>query len=358
MANRRIYIPQIDKLYNSVAAAAKELGVNASNLSKVLSGKRKSAGGFTAIDASARVGSGGKMITPNRRTLRKKAASAGVVASGDPYFAKRMELQQLLERTNAEAKQIKKSGIGFFAQYNNKALDYVSEIGSKGGFYATDYGTLSKLSPAELDKYIAAIKNAMKYDTFTYAGAARATNVRADNLGITFAQASQYRDIIPLVFRTLDNIQQKDYKYDEVVDQIIDAMDNQAAPEDILNILSKVDSLTSNLDFLMTYADENYSKMHPATRKAIYDLVDAYNADPNDLTLRHTIKVMTQLVGDPDADEKVIRTFAKYAKNNYMDSDAQDHIDWLYQRTATGVQQTTAYFGSTVEAIMDYWGVM
>lgn len=352
---KRIYIPQIDKIYDSVAAAAAELGVNASNLGKTLSGKRKSAGGYTAIDAAS-YNRGGKIVTPNRRSLRNKAVKSGLYSAGvDPLANKRRELQQLLIQSNAEAKKIRKAGIGFFAQYNNKAMDYVQDIGGRNGFYATDYKTLSKLSAAELDKFIAAIKNAQKYDTYTYAGAVRATNVRADNLGITFSQAQQYRDIMPIVFRTLDNILQKDWRYDEVVEKIVDAMDNQAAPEDILNILARVDGLTANIDFLLDYANNNYANMHHSTRKAIYDLIDAYNADPNNATMQQTVKVMAQLVGDPDAKEQVIKQFARYAKNNYTESNAQNNIDWLYQRTATGVNQTSAYFGSAIEAAMDYW---
>lgn len=355
---KRIYIPQVDKIYDSVAAAAAALGVNASNLGKTLSGKRKSAGGYTAIDASAYTRKG-KTITPNRRSLRNRAVKSGLYSAGaDPLADKRQELQRLLIQTNTEAKQIRKAGIGFFAQYNNKAMDYVQDIGGKNGYYATDYDTLSKLSAAELDKYIAAVKNAQKFDTYTYAGAVRATNVRTDNMGITFSQAQQYRDIMPIIFRTLDNVTQKDWKYEEIVQSIVDAIDNQAAPEDILNILSRVDSLTANIDFLLDYANNNYAKMHHATRKAIYDLIDAYNADPNDATMQQTIKVMAQLVGDPDAKEQVVRQFARYAKNNYTDSTAQDNIDWLYQRTASGVNQTSAYFGAAIEAAMDYWGVL
>ena len=45
-ASRRVYVPEIDKIFESTKAAADALGVNAANISKVVSGKRKTAGGY------------------------------------------------------------------------------------------------------------------------------------------------------------------------------------------------------------------------------------------------------------------------------------------------------------------------
>ena len=117
---KRIYIPEVDKIYNSFAAAAADLGVNASNLGKVLAGKRKSAGGYTVIDASADTRKG-KTITPNRRSLRNRAVKSGLYSAGaDSLADKRQELQRLLIQTNTEAKKIRKAGIGLCAGYRRQ----------------------------------------------------------------------------------------------------------------------------------------------------------------------------------------------------------------------------------------------
>ena len=55
-----IYVPQVDKIYNSIAEAAKDLKVDAGNISKVLKGKRKSAGGFSFLSATGK--GGGKKL--------------------------------------------------------------------------------------------------------------------------------------------------------------------------------------------------------------------------------------------------------------------------------------------------------
>lgn len=354
MASRRIYIPQVDKIYNSVAAAAADLGVNAANLGKTLSGKRKTAGGYSAIDASA-YSKGGKMVTPNRRSLRNKAAKSGVYTSAaDPLAAKRQELQSLLIKTNTESKKIKKAGVSHFATYNNKALNFIDDIGGKNGLYKTDYATLSKLTAAELDKYIAAIKNMQKRDTFTLAGAMRAANVRLDAMNLTVSLANEYKEIMPLIFRIFDSINAKDYKYDEIVAEVADAMDNGESPEEIIDILTKIDNVESQKVLLSEIISNNYNKYHYQTLRSLTHFLDTYRSDPNDPTLQQSMAVITQLLSSDSVDEPTIRALSKYISDNYDDTTSSIGDDMLYFYTgiAHGIKDTSV--GDLADDIRDY----
>ena len=340
MASRRIYIPQVDRIFDSVAAAASALGVNSSNLRKTITGQRKSAGGYTAMDASSYT-RGGKTITPNRRSLRNKAAAAGVLTPPkDPLYSKRMELKELLEITNANAKEIKKSGLEHFAVYSNKALSFIDDIGGKRGFYDTSYANLANLSEAELDKYITAISNFKKHDTFSLKGAARAGTTRSNAMGITLDLMKEYKSIMPMIFRIFDSIYDKDYKYEQIVTDVADAMDEGASPDEILEILSKIDNTEAQKQILSTFISDNPQGFNYHTLKALTNYMNVLQQDPNNVTLQQATTVITQLLSMDSVDEATMRAFLKYVSGNYNDSAVEDDILYFRTQAAHNINDT------------------
>ena len=340
MATRRIYIPQVDKIFDSVAAAASALGVNASNLRKTITGQRKSAGGYTAMDASAYTRAG-KTITPNRRSLRNKAAAAGVLTPPrDPLYSKRMELKELLEITNANAKEIKRSGLEHFAVYNNKALSFIDDIGGKRGFYDTSYANLANLSEAELDKYITAISNFKKHDTFSLKGASRAGTTRANAMGITLDLMKEYKSVMPMIFRIFDSIYDKDYKYEQIVTDVADAMDEGASPDEILELLSKIDNTEAQKQILSTFISDNPQGFNYHTLKSLTNYMNVLQQDPNNTTLQQATTVITQLLSMDSVDEATVRAFLKYVSGNYNDSAVEDDILYFRTQAAHNINDT------------------
>ena len=114
--SKRVYIPQVDKIFDSISAAARAIGVNAANLSKGISGKRKSVGGYNALSAEPYM-RGCKLITPNRKSLRRKAEELGIRIGGGGFGAapQLKKLKDLLEEVNRNTRQIRKNKISYFA---------------------------------------------------------------------------------------------------------------------------------------------------------------------------------------------------------------------------------------------------
>lgn len=323
---KRVYIAQTDTIYKSIAAAAKALGVNAANLSKTLSGERKTAGGYTALDASSYT-KNGKVVVPNRRSLRAKANRQGIVSViTDPLYQQRKELQKLLIDVNANAVALKKAGISYFAKASNQALKFIDDVGrTKSGLYKTDINTLLKLNEAEIKKLTAAIKNQQKYETYTISGASKAARMRAENLGLTFSQVVRYADIIPVFFNMLDTISNKDWNYEEIITNIVDAINDNASSDEVLEMLGRVEYTESQLQIvndILQYRD--YDKK---TRRNILNVLNSYHQNSGDQTYERILKTLTQILSE-DADTDLINDFAEFVANN-DEKLKRDFFAWL-----------------------------
>lgn len=295
--SKRVYVPQLDKIFPSVAAAAKELHVNAANLSKVLTGSRRSAGGFSLIDAST-YEKGGKVITPNRRSLRNKAVASGLTV-GDPLYSKRMELADLLKDVNKNALEIRKSGLQYFAKGNNEALlisQYTGQTRDK--LFKTDYKTLSKLSENELDKYLNAIARYKKYDTFTAKGADIVANLRGERLGVTVDLFARYKDILPYFFAVIDNIDKSKYDTDTVIEQAVDAMNDGADSATVIQALSDTNDMFNRIKLLsdLIYDDNSVLKNFTPIKGELKKLLNAYEYDPENDILKDAVDSIAEMI--------------------------------------------------------------
>lgn len=332
MAKKRIYIPQIDKIFDTVAAAAREIGVDAANLSKVLSGKRRSAGGYNAISAET-YQRGGKTITPNRKSLRRKAEKLGIKIGGGGFGGspRRARLRDLLEEVNKNTREIRKSKISYFAEYNKRAMGFLDDIGrTNAGLYNTSYDNLLQLSDAEVQKYIDALEAFKKHDTFTAAGAERAATVRADHLGLTVDQARKYSDVLPMFFNALDSINNAQYKYREIINAVIDAINDQAPPDRIVLILAQYADETNAIDFISDYINSPTTNMNKRQQRNLDTLLDQYNMSPDDPTLQASINIVLAAIRhgiEPD----LIGKFAKYASTYDTDEYAASNIEYFEQ---------------------------
>lgn len=307
--SKRVYVPQVDKIFSSVAAAAKELHVNAANLYKTLTGARRSAGGFSLIEAST-YKKGGKVVTPNRRSLRRKAVASGLTV-GDPLYSKRMELSDLLKDVNKNALEIRKTGLQYFAKGNNDALAFTGDIGrTREGLYKTDYKTLSKLSENELDKYLKAISRYKKYDTFTAEGARIVANIRAYNLGVTADIFAHYQDILPYFFAVIDSIDKSKYDTDAVVEQAVDEMNDAADSATVIQALSDNNDMFNRIELLsdLIYDDNSVLKNFDPIIDDLKKLLNAYEYDPENDVLKDTIDSVTEMIFDhiTDADDGLL----------------------------------------------------
>lgn len=268
--SRKVYIPQLDRVYDSVAAAAAALGVSASGLSNVLSGRRRSVDGFNAIDASPRI-VGGREVKQNIRGLRGRSSRSGYdVGVNSELLDKQLEFRKILTDVNRNTRALRNAGVDYFARGNVQALRFVDDIGrTKSGLYNVNFKKIQNLTDAEIDKYSAAIRATQKYSTYKLPGAERAARMRAESIGMSLDQVKKYKRIIPAFFDALDTANDV-YTSDEIYSDVVDAMDNGASESEILKILARMDSMSVHDTLLYNLAGD-YSS---GVRNAVYQLMD------------------------------------------------------------------------------------
>lgn len=296
---KRVYIPEVDMVFESVAAAARYLGVNSANLSQVVRGKRKTAGGYNAIDASIRVSKSGKVTKPNRASLRNKAAKKGITVK-DPLYQERMQLKSLLEDANKKRAEIIDQGLSYFARKNHDAMAFLQDIGGKGGFYKTDYASLRELSAAEIKKYSDAISKAAKYDTYTAAGALRHANVRANALGTTATVLSHYERILPFFFDIIDRLDGSKSDTDKTIEKAVDLMNSGADEEVVIQALIENQQTYDNIEALtnLIYQDDSIINdlFDNEIMQGLKNLLHNYEIDPGNDRLRKDAEDVTSYI--------------------------------------------------------------
>ena len=193
----RIYVPQLDQIFDSIAEAAGALDVNAANISKVLRGSRKTAGGDNFISA---VTAEGKRRT--RASLRKAAREL----LPDPLAEERAELKHLIQAVNKQIQRVRGSGWGAFAG----AIEDLAALGdvfgrTKAGYLKASDTLLYQLNEAEIHKYMEAIEERRKRKTYTISGAMKEAERLAGTFWTTSSRVAELGDILPFIFAMMHN---------------------------------------------------------------------------------------------------------------------------------------------------------
>lgn len=270
-----IYVPQVDKIYNSIAEAAKDLKVDAGNISKVLKGKRKSAGGFSFLSATGK--GGGKK---RKSTLQKLAAE---LLPADPLERKRQQLKEVITAANKQLKRLREAGLSEFSAAAKNIMAFADDLGtSAAGYLATSGKRFQNLNEAQIDKFIEAITSKQKQRSYTVEGATAEAERLANNFGTTAQRIIDLSDALPLFFNVLKNLA-KDETSDDVLDEI-DAFDDPDATaedlfEQLLNISNDraiISAIAETLDGDDTFMLEKYAPI----REDLQALSEAAAADP------------------------------------------------------------------------------
>lgn len=232
MAKRKktfVYVPQVDKIYNSIADAARALQVDAGNISKVLKGKRKTAGGFNFISATGK--GGGKK---RKSTLQRQAAA---LTPADPLERKRQQLRESVTAANKQLKRLKDAGLYDFSAAAKSVLGLADDLGrTSAGYLATSGKRFENLSEAQIDKYLEVLDRKKKQRSYTVEGATAEAERLANNFGTTAQRIIDLSGGLPLFFNILKNLS-RDQSSDDVLDEIDAFEDPDATPEDFLQQL-------------------------------------------------------------------------------------------------------------------------
>lgn len=228
---RRVYIPELDKVYTSTAAAARALGIDSGNISKVLSGRRKSAGGYHFIDANPEPG---KKRAPSKNSLRIRA---GLIPA-DPLAEQKKELKKVVESANKQIKRLNASGFGGLSGAKNSLLALTDVFGeTPGGYISTK--NISGMNAAELEKNLKAIRKLQKRKSYGIGGAIAEADRLAATFGTTPDRIAELSDALPLLFAALDGA--KEYSSDQIREAADDVFnDPEATAQDLIDALGEL----------------------------------------------------------------------------------------------------------------------
>lgn len=287
---KRIYIPEIDQIFDSISAASAALGVDAANVSKVLAGSRKTAGGYHFINAERR--SSGRL--PSIATLRKESRS---LLPPDPMQERRDELKNLINAANKQAKRLRNAGFGAFSSALDDIMALGDELGrTKSGYLKGSEGLIRSLSEAEVNKYIQAIQERKKRRSYTVGGAMAEAERLAANFGTTSSRIAEMSDALPVLFSVLHNVY-KDKSSDEILAEIDEFDDPDASPEDLINKLGQLGDYYDKTEVIKDLFDQEFNMMKPfdPIRADIDTLLAAAESNPE---LGHDLKPTIDEVND------------------------------------------------------------
>lgn len=308
MAKRKktfVYVPQVDKIYNSIADAARALQVDAGNISKVLKGKRKTAGGFNFISATGK--GGGKK---RKSTLQRQAAA---LTPADPLERKRQQLRESVTAANKQLKRLKDAGLYDFSAAAKSVLGLADDLGrTSAGYLATSGKRFENLSEAQIDKYLEVLDRKKKQRSYTVEGATAEAERLANNFGTTAQRIIDLADGMPLFFNILKNLA-KNETSDKVREEIDAFDDPDATPEDFLQQMLNISNTRSLLNAITDTlgGDDFYmlDKFLPV-REDLAALAEAYSVNPDGL-------------------DDTVETVRNYIANSLYVDDVTDVLDYI-----------------------------
>lgn len=253
-----IYVPQTGTIYPSIAAASKALGVDASNIGKVVRGARVSAGGynFQCVDPSADPSllrdideALREQSTPKQRErmekTRKKNEGRLSPEERQRRKEKRASVQRLhnaLVTANKAIRELQKQGVADISDPVTQLENIKAIVGTnKIGGFDTSIKNLMDLN-IDIEATIAAVE--IQTERMKKTPAEKLKKKRAAvafQLGVSEEELDKYNDALPLLWQLLALARQQQEKgysvslYDAVVDAVQFAKD----PEELQRILEE-----------------------------------------------------------------------------------------------------------------------
>lgn len=260
MANRmQIFVPQTGTIYPSAAAAASALGVDASNVGKVIRGSRKSAGGYNFVpvdpsispatlrDITEAIDTSLSEKQRKRQESRRKSGFKRLSKEEQAAAKARSRAAKELSRTLVEANKIMK-------EYQKRGLDAISGVipelealkgiigkNKRGGFQAKQK-ELEKFSQEQLEALKRRIDKQLNRKNFRDLEAAeKKKQAVAYQLGISSEELDNYANMLPTLWNVLQLANQiEGAGSDPVYQEIMDAIQSGADPDQLQEILEEI----------------------------------------------------------------------------------------------------------------------
>lgn len=230
-----VYVPETDTTYSSIAEAARDLGIDASNISKVLAGRRRTAGGyhFERVTSSYEiddVGGIGGSESPNAERINKVEMLQNVIRRAN----------QIIE----DARKRKRYGFLEDVQEFFDLLDSV--LGSTGDNLIDVYSkVLDNMTDEELDQLYDRAQDLIAKAYEDLKKADDRLQGYADAFGVSSAEMEQYEYLIPEINATLARAHGND-DGSNLWYAIRDAIKAGVDPEDLRDLLKKANDFFDN----------------------------------------------------------------------------------------------------------------
>ena len=212
MSRGEIFVPETGQTFKSAAEAGRALGVDASNISKVLRGKRKTAGGY-------------HFERPPKETKREKILRK---IKKDIKEARDKKRQGFLDDVN----ELQDFGDDVIGNTPDNLIDETSE-------------TLDDMDDTELENLEDDLRDKIEKARQDIRNADDKLKGYADAWGISSAEAEKYEHLIPEINRTLERARANG-EGTNLWYKVRDAMQNGMNPDDLADMLEAANRYFDN----------------------------------------------------------------------------------------------------------------
>lgn len=260
----KIIVLETGNIYDSIAAAARAVGVDKANAGNVVRGKRASAGGyhFARFEQNADIE---RARTRVQEELREKQRQKVLTKAERKSRAALIDsVHDLLVDTNRRARNARKEGIYNTDPVLQRMMSHTDYFGAnKTDGYLTSKQHLRSFSNEELQNLASMIENEKgEYAKNVYDRMSRHRNIAtyALQFGITVNEAEKYFKLYPILFE-LFNISKQNTEYRSsdptIVSEIYESMQSGEDPDELLDFILDLKnfytgSTTEDLDAIIS----------------------------------------------------------------------------------------------------------
>lgn len=228
---QKIFVVETNRMYDSIAEAARALGVDPSNARKAALGKRPSVGGYhlAAVTNAAEITAARDRVealpADRERDKIERARKRKLVEA----------VHDIMIDVNKRARNAKREKVE--DPILQRLLEHADYYGSnKTGGYQTSRQHLRQLSAEELENFVELTeKTKREYADYLYNPESASRNLAsiAAQFGTNEEQMKKYWHIIPAIFEMFRQANVAEWKYNDIAAEIYDAVQADADPDDL-----------------------------------------------------------------------------------------------------------------------------
>lgn len=260
----RIVVLETGEVYDSIAAAARAVGVDKANAGNVVRGKRASAGGyhFARFEQNANIERAKQRM---QEEIREKQKTKVLTKAERKHRASLIDnVHNILVDVNKRARNAKKEGLYNTDPILQKMMSHTDFFGAnKTGGYITDRSHLRSFTTDELQNLASMIETERgEYAKDVYDRMSRHRNLAtyALQFGITINEAEKYFNLYPVLFELFNvSKQNTEYRLSDpiIVSEIYESMQGGEDPDSLLDFILDLKnfylgSTTEDLDIIIS----------------------------------------------------------------------------------------------------------